>query len=127
MALLAAVALHVRDREAEDFDLGEALLDGFQTVRLNDGDDPFHGKTPATWGRGVAAAKPDDRDLGPGDAPRPHLSGGWGRFYQRMWELSRRECGAFIEARDNQKATRAGRTERPPHSASGRLRWPVAV
>jgi hypothetical protein len=43
VSFLAAIALDVRDGEAEDFDFGEALFDGFEAVGLDDGGDPFHG------------------------------------------------------------------------------------
>ena len=40
--LLAAETLHVHDREAKDFDLGQGRFDGFQSAGLNDGDDELH-------------------------------------------------------------------------------------
>src|SRR5579884_890640 len=43
MPLLPAKALHVHDSEAENLDLVEGFLDGFQLRRLDDGEDEFHG------------------------------------------------------------------------------------
>src|SRR5207253_8196107 len=42
VALLPAEALHVHDSHAEDRDLAQGLLDGFELGRLNDGEDEFH-------------------------------------------------------------------------------------
>ncbi len=43
LAALTPEALAIEDGEAEDFDLGERLFDGFEAIGLNDGDDEFHG------------------------------------------------------------------------------------
>ena len=43
MPALAAEALHVHDGQTEDFDVGQGLLDGFQAMGLDDGDNQFHG------------------------------------------------------------------------------------
>ena len=47
---LAAEPLHVHHGQAEDLDVGQGLLDGLQTMGLDDGDDQFHVK-----GTGVRA------------------------------------------------------------------------
>ncbi len=43
MAALASEALDVHDSEAEDFDVGQCGLDGFEAMGLDDGDNEFHG------------------------------------------------------------------------------------
>ena len=39
LAALPAKALHVHDRETEDLNVGQGLLDGLQAMRLDYGDD----------------------------------------------------------------------------------------
>jgi hypothetical protein len=52
MTALPAEALHVENREPEDFNLGECLLHALQFVWLDDCDDEFHVVRPpgiAEW------------------------------------------------------------------------------
>ena len=46
---LPAEALHVHHGQAEDLDVGQGLLDGLQAMRLNDGDNQFHGQSLLAW------------------------------------------------------------------------------
>ena len=50
MALLAAIALHFRHREAMNADGGQGIADFFQLEWLDDGHNNFHGFFPA-WAR----------------------------------------------------------------------------